>query len=107
MERGKWFILASGFVNLPAPKKEGRQKSDGHGIGVRTSGVGGRRDTVFNNGVDLQLRMTERLGDMIAAARSENLRIPFVDHIMEICLRFQSKEYFIMSCTRSYAPVRG
>ena len=39
-------------------------------------GVG--RYAVFNNRVNLQLRIMERLGEMTAAARSENLRWPLV-----------------------------
>ena len=59
----------------PAQKEEGHRKYDGHRIEARPSGGGGRRDAVFKHGVDLQLRIMERLGYMTAEARSENLRI--------------------------------
>ena len=49
----------------------------------------------------------ERLGDMMVAARSENLLIPLAADGREICLRFLSKVDFIRSCTRSHAPVLG
>ena len=53
VERGEWLTLASGCVDRPARKEEGRRKYDGHGIGSRPSGRGGGRCAVFNNGVDL------------------------------------------------------
>ena len=64
------------WVDRPAQKEEGLRKSDRHNMGARQSGGGGGRDAVFNHGVDLQLRITERLGYMTVVARSENLRIP-------------------------------
>ena len=76
LERGDWLTSTPGWVDWPAPKEEGCRKSDGHGIRARPSGAGGGRDTVFNNGVDPQLLIMERLGDMTAAADSENLRCP-------------------------------
>ena len=93
-------------MDRPAQKKEGRRKSDGHGIGTRTSVGGGGRDTLFNHGVDLQLWIMERLGDMTVAVRLENLHIPLTADGGEICLRFLSKGDCIRSCTRSHAPVR-
>ena len=59
-----------GWVDQPAPKEEGLRKSDVHGIGSSPSGGGGGRDAVFNNRVDPQLRIMERLGEMTAVARS-------------------------------------
>ena len=67
---------------------------------------GGGRYTVFNHGVDPQMRIMERLGYMMGAARLENLRIPLAADGGEICLRFLSKGDCIRSCTRSHAPVQ-
>ena len=61
------------WVDRPAQKEEGLRKSDRHRIGERPSGGRGVRDAVFNYRVDPQLRIMERLGEMTAAARSENL----------------------------------
>ena len=61
VERGEWLTLTPGWVDRPAQKEEVRRKSDGHGIGARPSGGVGGRDAVFNNGVDLQLQIMERL----------------------------------------------
>ena len=68
---------------------------------------GGGRDAIFNHGIDLQLRIMERLGDMTGMALSENLRIPLAADGREIFLRFISKGYCVRSCTRSHAPVQG
>ena len=84
-------------MDRPAQKEEGLRKLDGHGMGARPSGGGGGRDAVFNHGVEMQLGIMERLGDMTGAARSENLRIPLATDGREICLRFLSKE----DCIRS------
>ena len=73
VERGEWLTSTPGWVDRPAPKEEVCQKSDRHGIGEKTSGGGGGRDAVFNNEVYLQLWTMERLVEMTAAARSENL----------------------------------
>ena len=61
---------------MPAQKEDGRWKTDGHDMGEMPSGRGGGRNTVLNHGVDPQLWIMKRLGDMTAAASSENLRIP-------------------------------
>ena len=62
---------------------------------------------VFNNGVDPQLRIMERLGDMTAAACSENLRIPLAVDGRDISLGFHSKGDCIGSCMHSHVPVQG
>ena len=78
-------------MDRPAQKEEGRRKPDGQGMGASTSGGGGGRDALFDHGVDPQLRIMERIGDMTGAARSENIRIPLAEDGREICLRFLSK----------------
>ena len=88
------------WVDWPEQKEEGCRKSDGNCIGARPSGGGGGRDTIFNYGIDPQLWIMERLGDMTGAARSENLRIPLEADGREICLRFISKGDCVRSCTR-------
>ena len=95
------------WLYSPAQKEEGRRKYDEHGMRARPSGGGGGRDTVFNHGVNLQLRFLERLGDMMTVARSENLRIPLAEDGREICICFLSKGECIRSYTRSHAHVRG
>ena len=107
LERGEWLTSTTVWVDRPAQKEEGRRKYDGHGIGATLSGGGSGRDAVFNHGVYPQMRIMERLGYMTAEERSENLRIPLEEDGREIFLRFLSKGYYIRSCTRSYAPVRG
>ena len=62
-------------MDRPAQKEEGRRKSDRHSMGASPSVRGGRIYKVFNHGVDLQLRIMKRLGDMTGAALLENLRI--------------------------------
>ena len=52
------------WVDRPAQKDEGLRKSYGNGIGARPSGGGGRRDVIFNHGIEPQFRIMERLGDM-------------------------------------------
>ena len=69
VDRGEWLTLTPVWVDRPAQKEEGRRKSDGHGIGARPSGGEGGRYGVFNNRVDLQMRIMERLRDMTTAAR--------------------------------------
>ena len=62
VDRGEWLKLTPGWVDRPTPKEEGRRKSDGHENRSRLiSGVGGR-GTVHNIGIDLQLRIMEKLG---------------------------------------------
>ena len=62
---------------------------------------------VFNNGVDLQLRIMERLGEMTTAARSEKFHCLLAADGRKICLRFHSKVDCVRSCLRSHAPVQG
>ena len=76
VERGDWLTLKLVWVDRPAQKEKVRRKSDRHGIGAKPIGRVGGRDAVFNPGVYPQLWIMERLGDITAAARSENLRIP-------------------------------
>ena len=76
-------------------------------MGERPSGGGGGCDAIFNHGIDLQLRIMERIGDMTGEARSENLCIPLAEDGREICLRFSSKGDCVISCTHSRVPVQG
>ena len=69
VEIGEWLTSTPVWVDRPAQKEEGLRKSDGHGTGARPSDGGGGRDAVLNHGVDPQLRIMERIGDMTAAAR--------------------------------------
>ena len=84
-------------MDRPAPKEEGCQKSDGHGIGESPSGGGCGRDVVFNNGVDPQLWIMERLVEMTAAARSDKLRCTLAVDDRYICLQFHSKGDLVRS----------
>ena len=86
VERGEWLTLTPRWVDQPAPKEEVRRKSDEHGSGSRSSGRGGGRDAVSNTRVDPQLRIMERLGEMTASERSENLHRPLVADGRKICL---------------------
>ena len=76
-------------------------------MGARSSGRRGGRDAVFNHGIDPQMRIMERLGDMTGAARSENLLIPLAADGREICLLSLSNGDCIRSCMRSHAPMQG
>ena len=62
---------------------------------------------MFNHGIDPQMRIMERLGDMTGAARSENLLIPLAADGREICLLSLSNGDCIRSCMRSHAPMQG
>ena len=70
VERGECITSTPVWVERPSPKEEGCQKSDGNGFGARQSGRGGGGGTIFNHGVDPQLRIIENLGSMKLAARS-------------------------------------
>ena len=48
----------------------------------------------------------EKLGEIRAATRTENLCIPVAADGRDICLHFLSKIDYIRSCTRSHAPVQ-
>ena len=52
LEIRKWLTSTPVWMYRPAQKEEGRQKYDGHEIGVRPSGGGGGRDAIFNHEVD-------------------------------------------------------
>ena len=99
--------MTLGWVDQPAPNEEGRQKSDGHGIVARPSKGGGGREAVYSNGVDLQLRIMERLRYMSETAKLEKLRCPLAEDSRETCLRFHSKDDCARYCKSSHAPLRG
>ena len=73
VDREECLTLTPGWVDQTATKEEGRWKSNGHGIVARTRNGGGGRDAVFNNGVDPQLRIMDRMREMMAAARLDNV----------------------------------
>ena len=79
VKRGKWMTSMPVWVERPALREEGRRKLEGNRHGAR------------NNGVDLQLRISENLGILMQAARSENLRLPMGEDGREICLQYISK----------------
>ena len=107
VERGEWLTTTQSWRYHPTPKEERQRKPDGHGRGYRLSiGVGGQ-DSIHNIGVDPQLWIMEKLGDITAAARSEKLIFPFSEDGMDICLRYHTKGECIRSCTLSHAPLQG
>ena len=59
---------------------------------------GGGRDSVHNIGVEPQLWIMERLGEMTSAVRSDNLRCFMEADGGEICLRYQSKGECVRHC---------
>ena len=75
LERGERLNLMPVLVERLAQKEEGLRKSDENIFGARPSGRGGGRNAIFNHGIDPQLRIMERLGDMTGEALLENLRI--------------------------------
>ena len=87
----EWLNSTPVWVDRLAQKEEGLRKSDGHNMQASPSGRGGGRYTVFNHGVDPQMRIMEKLGYMTGAARLENLRIPLAADGGEICLLFLLK----------------
>ena len=95
------------WVERSAPSEERRRKSEGNGIGSRQGGRGVVEGTVYNHGVDPQLGISENLGIMTQAARTDNLHLPVGADGREICLRYSSKGECNRSCTRSLAPLRG
>ena len=86
MKRGKWLTKTPGWVEQPTTKEEGQLKSDGHVSRSRLSGGVGGQDSVHNIGVDPHLRIMDKLGEITAAASSENLRCPLMEDGREICL---------------------
>ena len=64
VERGGWMTSMPEWKERPAPREEGRRKSEGTGNGAR------------NHGVDPQLRIRKNLGILTKFARQENLRLP-------------------------------
>ena len=94
-------------MERPAPREEGRRKSEGNRIGARQVGRGVGEGPVFNHGVDPQLRISEYFGIMTQAAHTENLCLPVGSDGREICLRFRSKGECNRYCTLSHAPLRG
>ena len=94
------------WVDLPAPKEEGRRKSEGNGTGARQGGRGVVEGTVYNHGVDPQMRISENLGILTQVARTENLRLYVGVDGREIYLWYISKGECNRSCTRSRAPLR-
>ena len=95
VERGEWMKSMPVRVERPALREEGRRKLEGNRNGAR------------NNGVDPQLRISENLGILMQAARSENLLLPMGEDGREICLQYISKGECDRSCTRSHATLRG
>ena len=83
------------WVERPAPREEGRRKSEGHGTGAR------------NHGVDPQLQISENLGILTQVARSENLRLAIGVDGRDICLGCILKVECDRYCTRSHVPLRG
>ena len=75
VERGEWMTSIPVGVERPAPREDGRRKSEGNRTGA------------CNNGVDLQLRISENLGVLTQVARSEKLRLPMEADGREICFR--------------------
>ena len=92
---------------MTSTEGEGRTKSEGNGIGARQVGTGVIEGTVYNHGVDPQLRVSENLGIMTQAERTENLRLPVGADGRDICLWYISKGEFNSSSMRSHAPLRG
>ena len=107
VEKGKWLNSMPVWVEWPAPREEGRRKSEVNGIGARQGGRGVVEGKVYNHGVDPQVQISENLGIMTQAARTEILRLLVGADGMEICLRYSSKGEYNRSCTRSHASLRG
>ena len=91
VERGEWLTSMPLWVERPAPREEGRQKSGLNRIGAQQDGRGVREGTVFSHRVDLQLRISNNLGIMTKVACTENLRLPVGAYGREICLQYRSE----------------
>ena len=50
------------WVEQPAPREEGRRKSEVNGNGARQGGRGVVEGTFYNHGIDLQIQIGENLG---------------------------------------------
>ena len=95
------------WAERPAPREEGRRKSEGNRIGSRQGGRGVGEGTIFNHGVDPQLQISENLGLITQAAHPENLRLPVGADGRVICLQFSLKRECHRSCKRSHAPLHN
>ena len=91
VEMGEWMTMTPGWADRPIPKEEGLQNSDGRGNRFRISGGGGGQDSLHNIRVDTQLQVIDKLGEIPAATRSENLRFPLATDGRWICLCYHSK----------------
>ena len=78
VERGEWMTSMPVWVERPAPREEGRRKSEGTGNGAR------------NHGVDPQMRISKNLGILTQVARQDNIRLPMGANGREICLCYIS-----------------
>ena len=79
------------WVDRPSPKEERRRKLDVNGSRSRVSGGGGGIDTLQNIGVDSQLQVMERFGELITVVHSENFRCPMAEDGRKIYLHYHSK----------------
>ena len=91
LKREEWSTKTLVWVDRHTPKEEGRQKLDIYGIRSRMSNGGGGRYLVHNIGVDPQLRLIERIGELISAAHSEKLCCPMVADGREIFLQYYAR----------------
>ena len=64
VERGEWLTYVPAWVERPAPREEGRRKSEGTGNGAR------------NHGVDPQLHISKNVGAITKIARQETSASP-------------------------------
>ena len=70
VEIGDWITTTPVWVDRPTPKEEGRRESDGIRIGYRMIGGRGGRESVHNTGLDPQLQIMERLGEITSSTHS-------------------------------------
>ena len=61
---------------------------------------------IQNIGVDSQMQVIKRCGELLTASHSEKRRCSMAEDGRYICLRYHSKGEFIMSCTLSHAPLQ-
>ena len=107
VERGEWMTSITVWVEQPAPREEGRQKSEGNGTGALQGGRVVVEGTVYNHGVDPQLQISEKFGILTQAAHTEDLCLPVGADGRDVCLRYILKIECNRSCTRSHAPLHG